>query len=161
MTPGERVLVETALRITKLYWADEPRARDASTYNVELAELAEAGAGVLAEREGPPMVERNLTWGQVVEGDEIYSDKTGRWYPVLRSVRLDNGKMRINAKGLAKPIEPDPGKAVRVKRGETGAVVDMFASVLWSQQNGPEDRSSGPTFEEHDPATDPEASEEA
>jgi hypothetical protein len=95
--------------------------------------LVAAVEALQAERADPDApTEREITWGQVVAGDEIYSPKTDRWYEVTRAVHPGNGKSKINAKGIPKPLQPDSAALIKVRRGETGVAVDMFASVLWS-----------------------------
>jgi hypothetical protein len=130
VTPAERVVVEAALR-----WhadmADELNA----------AELYGAVDALLAERADPATpTEQDITWGQVVVGDEIYSDKTRRWYEVTNTVILgsDTGRVKIHVKGLPEPIEPKLIAPVTVRRSEMGKAVDMFASVLWSGQALPD-----------------------
>jgi hypothetical protein len=137
MTPGERVVVEAVLR-----WAPQ-----LPSIQAEHA-LQDARNALLAERaEGPPD-EVEITWGQVVEGDQIYRGPQGqawtagapggRWYEVTRAGLIGGGKARINARGIPRAIQPDAGKFVVVRRGVTGKAVDMFATVLWSMPTRPE-----------------------
>lgn len=122
LTPGERVVVEAAIR-----WRRGP--------NVGHQYLMDAVDALEAERADPDaLVEQEITWGQVVEGDEIYSPKTGRWYEVTRAVHAGGteGKSLINAKGIPRGLKPNSADPVKVRRGPTGNAVDMFASVLWS-----------------------------
>lgn len=124
LTPGERVVVEAALRY----------AQDDSTVQRH-NDLIEAVDALLTERADPDaLVEQEITWGQVVESDEIYSDKTKRWYEVTRAVHSGGteGKSLINAKGIPRGLKPNSADPVKVRRGPTGNAVDMFASVLWS-----------------------------
>lgn len=122
LTPGERVVVAAAIR-----YVDARAASD--------IELIQAVRALQAERADPDaLVEQEITWGQVVESDEIYSDKTKRWYEVTRAVHSGGteGKSLINAKGIPRGLKPNSADLVRVRRGPTGNAVDMFASVLWS-----------------------------
>ena len=121
MTPAERVVVEAAIR-----WA-AATADDALAYQV-----FEAVNALKAERAGTEPTEVDLTWGQVVESDEIYSDKTGKWYRVHEMARGQDGRVKIVAEGLPEPIRPKATDPIRVRRGATGTAVDVFASVLWS-----------------------------
>lgn len=82
------------------------------------------------------MTEPERTWGEVVESDEIYSAATDRWYEVQSSSR-DGGKMRVRVKGIAKMLIKDVGAPVRLRRGATGDVVDLFA-VLFSGKTHPD-----------------------
>jgi hypothetical protein len=73
-----------------------------------------------------------ITWGQVVESDEIYFAKTKRWYEVVRTVLSQDGKtVRIWVKGQQAAAQrnvtdvPDDHR-----RGATGAVVDLFQIIF-------------------------------
>jgi hypothetical protein len=129
MTPAERVVVEAAVR-----WA---RSRTVLQDSIRLQEAVEA---LQAERTDPSAPqEQDLTWGQVVEGDEIYSAKTNRWYEVTAASHRPPAST-INAKGIPKALHPKSADPVRIRRGGTGLAVDMFASVLWSGQSRAEER---------------------
>jgi hypothetical protein len=155
------VVVEEALR-----WHLDPKREGYA--------LREALEALVAERAGKTpaeLVEVDITYGQVVEGDEILSPKLGRWYEVTAVVAQANGKVRVTMPKTGRPAgqgkpqrnawhDFDPTAAVRVRRGETGQAVDMFASVLYSGASRVTEKiEPGPTFMENDPATDPEASE--
>lgn len=139
MTPGERVVVEAAIR----YRTEEHPGRGAKAH-IDLLQAVDVlltERELLAERDTP--AELDLTWGQVVEGDEIYSAKTDRWYPVTRTVRSDRRQadhdyVKVNALGIPKAIQANAAGPVKVRRGATGTAVDMFAVVLWSAQTRPE-----------------------
>ena len=125
MTPGERVVVEAAIR-----WAGA-RLNPGTTP----ADLYQAVDALQVERADPDAPqEQEITWAQVVEGDEIWSPKTQRWYEVVRAVHAGGteGRSLINAKGIPKGLKPLSVDSVKVRRGATGNAVDMFASVLWS-----------------------------
>lgn len=152
MTPAERVVVRTAIE-----FINAPRPCPDEFQN-----LGEAVAALEAERAagGRVVTETIRTWSEVVEGDEIFSVKTRKWYEVTESGAMPEGRWKIVAKGLPKPIRPVAAGDVTVRRGETGAVVDMFASVLWSGPTLPSQPTSGPApVEIPDAAHDPEASE--
>jgi hypothetical protein len=161
MTPGERAVIAAAER-----WADNDPAPVASSMA-----LSAAVDALIKERVGVPEDQRqelDITYGQVVEGDEIHSAKLDKWFAVSASVRLASGKQRVTMpatgsveKGRKPWHEFDADKPCRVRRGLTGQAVDLFATVMWS---GPSmvaavDTAGGPTFADHDPASDPEASE--
>lgn len=152
MTPAERVVVEAALR-----WHAERHVPGSITGG----ELYKAVNALLAERADPATPkERELTWGQAVVGDEILSDRTRRWYEVTNVVGpgvLDGGRVKLWLKGLPKPVQPKAADPVKLRRGEMGKVVDVFASVLWSGQSAP-DASEAEEMPAPDPAHDPEAS---
>ena len=161
MTPAERVVVEAAVR-----WK---QARDArfDSHHVERAaangDLLLAVDALLAEHAGPQPALVEVTWAQVVEGDQIYRDASGRamepsqpngfWREVTRSGPLKHSvplRMRINAQGIPRPIQPLAAGKVWVKRGVTGKAVDVLGSVLWSGQNIPTPRGgmTGATIDE-------------
>lgn len=137
MTPAELKVIEAARALTNALPAKES---EFGLCNVEICELREAVWSLLAEREAGD-VEDEITWGQVVEGDQIWSPKTRKWYPVISSARQRNGTMRIEAKGLPKSIKPPAAGSVKVKRGATGKAVDMW-NVVWSAKAIPSDPES-------------------
>lgn len=100
-------------------------------------DLMAAVEALEAERDA----EEDYTWGQVVEGDQIWSPKTRKWYPVISSARQRDGTMRVEAKGLPKSIRPPAAGPVKVKRGATGKAVDMW-NVVWSAKAIPSDPES-------------------
>ena len=104
-----------------------------------VAELEDAMAALDAKlaRAGhePSREEQDRTWGEVVEGDQILSVKTNRWYEVTRTV-ANKGKVKLNIKGSAKPIERERADPVKVRRGVTGEGMDIL-EVLWSAQTRP------------------------
>lgn len=129
MTPAERVVVEAAVRWARGHTTDSP--------------LAAAVDALLAERAGPQLETVGITWAQVVEGDQIFraangspcppDDAAGKWFEVIRSGPLGGtDRMRINARGIPKPIQPVAKNPVTVKRGATGKAIDNLGSVLWS-----------------------------
>jgi hypothetical protein len=121
MTPAERVVVEAALR-----WA---RSRTVLQDSIRLQEAVQA---LEAERATGQPQEQDLTWGQVVEGDEIYSSRTDKWYPVTAATHQPPKASTVSAKGIPRVLRPMPDQPVLVRRGATGEAVDVFASVLWS-----------------------------
>jgi len=162
MTPGERVVVAAAERLAAL-------GDGSINYLSDFTDLEDAVAALRAERAGKPATElheHDLTYGQVVEGDQILSARVGKWYEVTATVALPNGKVRITMPktgsvklGRKPDHEFNAGDPVRLRRGETGQAVDMFASVLWSVPTG---RRDAPEPEpglalELDVAADPEA----
>lgn len=95
--------------------------------------------------------ESERTWAEVVESDQIWSDKTRKWYEVISSVALPDGRMRIQAKGLPKSITPAGAKPVRVRRGPTGQTVDTW-NVVWSAQTIPSTPTDPDKQESEDPS---------
>jgi hypothetical protein len=93
-----------------------------------------------------------VIWGQVVEGDEIKSVKTGRWYAVS-STSTTATEARIRLVGVAKLLTRPVGDEVPAdihRRGPTGAAVDLFV-VAFSGPNlsvDVPDRAVGPTLSE-------------
>jgi hypothetical protein len=91
----------------------------------------------LATAGGPPTrEEQDRKWGEVVEGDEILSVKTNRWYEVSRSVTDGKGNIKVNIKGAPKPIIRPVGEMTKIRRGVSGEAVDIL-EVLWSAQTRP------------------------
>lgn len=90
-----------------------------------------------------------MIYGQVVEGDEIKSVKTGKWYEVT-STSTTETTARIRLKGvgpvLIKPIA-DELPAGTHRRGETGKAVDLFV-VAFSGPNIPSAPETIPTKSE-------------
>jgi hypothetical protein len=123
MTPAERVVVEAALR-----W----RVPQVRAITLDAIALIEAVDALQIERAAGQPQEQDLTWGQVVEGDEIYSSKTDKWYPVTAATHQPPAASTVSAKGIPRVLRPMPGDPIRVRRGATGQAVDVFASVLWS-----------------------------
>jgi hypothetical protein len=70
--------------------------------------------------------EKEIPWGLVVESDEIYSAKAGKWFEVAATVETRDG-IKVRAAGMAKfwPAQ-DPRKTVKVRRGATGSAVDIL-----------------------------------
>jgi hypothetical protein len=160
MTPAERVVVEAAQR-----WTRWRRTNGATVAEPPEIGLQDAVNALWAERADPATsVEQTITWDQVVVGDEIYSAKTRKWYPVTATLGTQSdGRVKIWATGLPKFIRPAGVTDVQVRRSAMGRAVDMFASVLWSGHSAPDAvpvKDPGPTFAEVDLATDPEASED-
>lgn len=78
------------------------------------------------------MEEKELPWSQVVESDQVYSAATQKWYEI-ESTKFFNHKIKVKAKGVPKAWENlDPTKMVKVRRGETGKVVDIFIEIMSS-----------------------------
>jgi hypothetical protein len=132
MTPAERVVVEAAVRY----------ALAAATGQEDLPQLLLAVDALLTERAGPQPETVEITWGQVVTGDLVYRALNGaplvpdapggKWFEVLQTGRHAPDRVRINVRGIARPIQPLAGAAVTVKRSAMGQAVDVLASVLWS-----------------------------
>lgn len=86
------------------------------------------------------MNEKEVAWGLVVEGDEIYSDRTKKWYPVTGSVSMRGGQdVKIFARGLPRAIIKPAKDQVLVRRGPTGDAVDVI-QLVFSAQTMPEER---------------------
>jgi hypothetical protein len=160
MTPAERVVVEAAVR-----WA-----ADHDHHEMEDIPLLEAVDTLLVERNGPALEVQEITWSQVVEGDQLYRAANGaaapvgapggRWMEVTRSGPLvQTGRMRINVKGIPQPIQPHADRMVVVKRGATGQAADVICSLVWSGASTPVPPEAGPVvpIDAHNPAADPEA----
>jgi len=93
-----------------------------------------------------------MIWGMVVEGDEIKSVKTGRWYAVSStSTTPTDARVRLVgvAKMLIRPLRDEVPANIH-RRGPTGDAVDMFV-VAFSGPNRPievVDEAAGPILSE-------------
>lgn len=73
-----------------------------------------------------------LPWSQVAESDEVFSERTRKWYRVRSTSLLPTGMVRVRFEGVAKPFEKDADEKVPVRRGPTGKAVDIFITVMRS-----------------------------
>lgn len=71
------------------------------------------------------------TWRRVVEGDEVWSVKTRKFYPVTR-VSLGPAGVKVLMQGIPKAVMRKPDDPVTVRRGATGQAVDVFLDVFYS-----------------------------
>lgn len=82
----------------------------------------------------PKVTERG--WHEVAEGDHLKSVKNGKFYPVVRVLKVQRGKyeITIDAGGkqttITRPTAAEPMAIVR--RGETGDAVDLLTHVFSS-----------------------------
>lgn len=84
--------------------------------------------------------EVSTRWGLVVESDEIYSERTKKWYEVTGSVSIKGtSKVKIFAKGVPRAFEREARDPVTVRRGPTGEAVDVL-QLVFSAQTMPEAR---------------------
>lgn len=80
-------------------------------------------------------VREGVGWHEVAEGDELRGNN-GRFYPVVRTLKLRRGKYEIVVRAggadkvLTRPTEKDP--AATVLRGPVGNAVDAFVHVFSS-----------------------------
>lgn len=78
---------------------------------------------------------QEIGWHELAEGDLLKSVKNGRFYPVLSTLKTTGG-YRVTIQAGEKPatvVRPSPGEPTAfVKRGATGASVDMFVNVFSS-----------------------------
>jgi hypothetical protein len=74
------------------------------------------------------------TWRLVVESDEVWSEKTRKFYPVTQ-VSLGPAGVRVHMKGIPKAIMRKPGDPVTIRRGATGRAVDVLVDVLYSGEH--------------------------
>ena len=155
MTPAERVVVESAIR-----WREGFYGPDLEHLGADLVQAVDA---LLAERSVPEgeRREETIAWGELAEGDEVWSERVKRWYPVRSAVRHVGAPLvLVDLEGQPKVIQKSVSEPVKVRRGPAGRAVDMFASVLWSMPTSSETARSAEVAESApDVATDPEASE--
>lgn len=116
MTPAEAGVIEAAIA-----WMDQ-----ASPLH-DFAPLSYAVEQLEAER----AEWRPYTWGQLTEGDQVFSEKAGKWFEVVRVVRNDRDSMvTVSLKGMSKPVTKYLGQDCRVKRGSTGQAVDIVQVIF-------------------------------
>lgn len=90
------------------------------------------------ERAQEPAV-KAIAWHEVTEGDQLRSAKNGRFYPVLKTLRVRGGKFEITidlagtSKAIVRPTAEEPDATVR--RGLAGSAVDVFVNVFSSGGN--------------------------
>jgi hypothetical protein len=85
------------------------------------------------------VIEKEIIWGLVVEGDQIYSDRTKKWYSVTGSSAVTGTtKIKVFINGRAIPLQ-ESKDIVRVRRGPTGDAVDVL-QLIFSGQTMPEER---------------------
>lgn len=85
------------------------------------------------------MTEKEIPWSLVVEGDQIYSERTKKWYPVTGSSTIKGTtKIKVFINGRAIPLQ-EARDEVRVRRGPTGDAVDVL-HLVFSGQTMPEER---------------------
>ncbi len=77
------------------------------------------------------METRTTTWRHVVESDEVFSERTKKFYPVVQ-VSSSAAGVRVFMKGIPKAVMRKPDDPVTVRRGATGKAVDVFLDVLYS-----------------------------
>lgn len=171
MTPAERVVIAAAER-----WAASWKRRPSLIQSGALWDTVQALQAERAAKTPAQLQELDITYGQVVEGDQILSPKLGRWYEVTAVVPLGTwdrpGKVRITMPKTGRPAaggkpqvnawhDFDAATPCRVRRGDTGQAVDMFASVLWSMPDKiREQTDEEPGLDlELDITQDPEAAE--
>lgn len=83
-----------------------------------------------------PDAGKDRTWGEVVEGDEVFIPRTGKWWHIIESRHGGDGRMRIIAKGAPKVLTPEPASPVKLRRSKTGEAVDLMNSILISGPEG-------------------------
>lgn len=132
MIPEHAAVVAAAEAMVDNGWSGGAAEHDAA-----LRALTEAVEALRMRRSRPAgqptYEEQDRTWGEVVIGDEILSEKTGKWYEVIRSVVDERaGTIKVNIKNVPhKPIIRPIGDPVKLKRGVSGDAADLF-QLLWS-----------------------------
>jgi hypothetical protein len=81
---------------------------------------------------------REIGWHEVAEGDQLKSVKTGKFYPVLGTLKVRAGyritiQVTPGAGGTKQITRPAPDEpSAFVKRGQAGTAVDIFVNVFSS-----------------------------
>lgn len=81
----------------------------------------------------PQVAERG--WHEVAEGDHLKSMKNGRFYPVIKVLKVRKGyeitlKLPTGTVTVTRPTKAEP--AATVRRGPTGDAVDLLTHVFSS-----------------------------
>lgn len=126
MTPAERAVIDAAI-------AYGYKGDTSVDYHNTLIDAIDALEAERTTAE-PDVSER--TWAEVVEGDEIFSARTGKWYEVTEAREQPGGRRAVHVKGLPKILKPKGADPVRVRRGPTGDAVDVVNSIMISGSNG-------------------------
>jgi hypothetical protein len=122
MTPAERKVIEAARAWIATLPADLPDST---------APLLRALVDAVRAPASPTTAEVEATWGLVVAEDEIWNEKTKRWYPVEKVWRAGaNVEAVLTGPGRI-PSRP-ASRAVRVRRSAMGRAVDVWCEVLAS-----------------------------
>lgn len=119
----ERAVIEAARLFAK---------RGDSDFNSGLFDALEALDAYHASAE-PRVTERG--WHEVAEGDHLKSVKNGRFYPVVRVLKVRKGyevtlRLPSGEVTVTRPTAAEPSATVR--RGPTGDVVDVLTHVFSS-----------------------------
>lgn len=79
---------------------------------------------------------RPMTWGEVITEDEVFSDKTGKWYEVVSTSRQGDRVALVirGQKKIAKPLAADP---VKVRRGPSGQAADTIHVIMSGPRYAP------------------------
>lgn len=126
MTPAERAVIAAAMAYAH---------KGDTSVDYHNALIAEVDA-LEAERAAAKPEVSERTWAEVVEGDEIFSARTDKWYEVTEAREQPAGRRAVHVKGLPKILKPKGADSVRVRRGPTGDAVDIVNSIMISGSNG-------------------------
>lgn len=127
----ERAVIEAA----RSYVRSDPYGLIGSEADPAPVGLAQAVAALDAyhAKLEPKVTERG--WHEVAEGDHLKSVKNGRFYPVVKVLKVRKGyEITIEAGGkqttITRPTAAEPSATVR--RGGTGDAVDLLTHVFSS-----------------------------
>ncbi len=81
--------------------------------------------------------EQDRTWGEIVAGDEVRSEKTGTYFQVHTSARGFDGHIKVWFKGQKNPVRRPLGTPVHLRRGNDGEGADVV-EILFSGLTSPE-----------------------
>lgn len=130
--PYERAVIEAA----RVYVQTDPYNLIGSESDPAPVALAQAVAALDAyEKAAEPKV-TELGWHEVTEGDHLKSVKNGKFYPVVKVLKVRRGyeiTLRMPGKDLTitRPTAAEPYATVR--RGPTGDAVDLLTHVFSSR----------------------------
>ena len=129
-TPAERAVIAAAR-----FYLTEPGIHEGTPGRGKLAAAVRALDAIEHPTDAGPR-EITITWDQLVADDELYSEKTSKWFTVTE-VKTDHARTVVRLKGVGKPFVNPPDTPARVRRSVAMAnALDAFASVIWSGPNG-------------------------
>lgn len=122
MTPEQAAVIEAARAMVRV------NAYNIITSDRTGMDLAAAVEALNAAEADP---DRPRPWRLVVADDEVFSEKTGKWFKVLE-IKTTDGIVKVRFTGIPKVFEKSPEEMARVHRSAMGGAVDVLNSVVWS-----------------------------
>ena len=129
-TPAERAVIAAARA-----YLTEPGIHEGTPGRGKLAAAVRALDAIEHPTDAGPR-EITITWDRLVADDELYSERSGKWFTVAE-VKAADGRTNVRLKGVPKAFDNPSDTPARVRRSVAMAdALDAFASVIWSGPNG-------------------------